>query len=119
MALGPYLFWGSVFGAFLIVCYVLIAGGTPDKKPELSQAIGLFLAANGVAAAIRLFVLVYTARSLGALNDTDRIYLAVGAIAAMWISLQTVGRAFADVEAAPPLDEEEEKEADHSSGDSQ
>lgn len=88
------------------------SGSTPDKKPELSQAIGLFLAANGVAAAIRLFVLVYTARSLGALNETDRIYLAVGAIAAMWISLQTIGRAFADIEPAPPSEEEKEEETD-------
>ena len=100
MALASYLFWGCVIGAILIVLYVLVAAGAADKRPDLGQAIGLLLAANGITAAIRLFKLVFTARSLGALTQTDRIYLVVGAIAALWLSLETIGRIFLSV--SPP-----------------
>jgi hypothetical protein len=84
VALASYLFWGCVIGAILIILYVLVAA----------------LAANGITAAIRLFMLVFTARSLGALTQTDRIYLVVGAIAALWLSLETIGRIFLNV--SPP-----------------
>ena len=80
--------------------YVLVAAGAADKRPDLGQAIGLLLAANGITAAIRLFMLVFTARHLGALTQTDRIYLVVGAIAALWLSLETIGRIFLNV--SPP-----------------
>jgi hypothetical protein len=100
VALASYLFWGCVIGAILIVLYVLVAAGATHRRPDLGQAIGLLLAANGITAAIRLFMLVFTARSLGALTQTDRIYLVVGAIAALWLSLETIGRIFLDV--SPP-----------------
>jgi hypothetical protein len=94
----------------LIALYALSASGTPDKKPELSEAISLFLAANGVAASIRLFVVVFTAESLGVLSGTDKLYLAVGAIGAMWVSVGTIGRTFAglnsEVEDEPASQEE-------------
>lgn len=90
----------------MIILYALIAFGAEGKKPELSQAIALFLAANGVTASIRLFVVVFASGSLGVLSQTDRLYLAVGAIAAMWISLGTIGRTFADV--APSEESPEE-----------
>lgn len=108
MALGAYLTAGFIIGLILVLLYALAAIGTPGVRPNLSRAIGLFLAANGITASIRLFVLVATARSLGALSQTDRIYLAVGAIAAMWISLETIGRSFAGL--APEPEDEPKKE---------
>lgn len=77
--------------------YVLAAAGTPGAKPDLGRAIGLILAANGVTASFRLFGLVYSGISLGPLTETDRLYLLIGAIAALWLSFQTIGRTFANV----------------------
>jgi hypothetical protein len=87
MAVGSYLFWGFVIGAILMFLYVLTAYGAssegePEKRPNLGKAVGVFLAANGITASIRLFVVAFTEESLGVLNDADRLYLVVGAIAA-------------------------------------
>jgi hypothetical protein len=48
---------------------------------------------------------VFAADSLGVLAQTDRLYLAVGAIAAMWVSGGTIARTFAG------LGSEEEEQA--------
>lgn len=110
MALGAYLLWGSVIGLILLVVYVLVAAGTPGERPDLGRAIGLLFAANGVTASVRLFVLVFTADSLGELNQTDRIYLLVGAIAALWLSLETIGRTFVNTLASEDAGEEKSEE---------
>jgi hypothetical protein len=105
VALGSYLFWGFIVGLVFVVLYAMAAAGTPEKRPELSEAVALFLAVNGVVASIRLFVVVFAADSLGVLAQTDRLYLAVGAIAAMWVSGGTIARTFAG------LGSEEEEQA--------
>ena len=84
----------------LIVLYTLSSYGSENDNPELSKAIGLFLAANGLTASIRLFAIVFGDSQMGVLTDTDKLYLAVGAIAAFWVSFGTVIKTFAGIQAA-------------------
>lgn len=90
-----------------MILYVLAAAGAEGKRPDLGKAVALFLAANGITASIRLFALVLTAESLGALNQADRVYVAIGGIAALWLSMETIVRIFTEV--APPEDPPEER----------
>lgn len=111
MAVGSYLFWGSVIGAILMFLYVLAAYGATSEgesetRPDLGKAVGVFLAANGITASIRLFVVAFTEESLGVLNDADRLYLVVGAIAAFWLSWEAIIGIFVNASSSRPASPE-------------
>ena len=117
MAGGSYLFWGSVIGIILMLLYVLTAYGAAseresEKRPNLGKAVGVFLAANGIPASIRLFVVAFTEESLGILNDADRIYLVIGAIAAFWLSWEAILGIFAGAGSSLSSEDAEESEED-------
>ena len=80
-----------------MVLYTLVAFGAEDQDPELGKAVGLFLAASGLTASVRLFSIVFGGGPTGVLNDADRIYLAVGALGAFWVSFGTIVKTFAAV----------------------
>ena len=74
-------------------------------KPELSQATHLLVGVMGVVASIRLFgftvaedlsVLVAAQKDAGiwALTADDAIFIAVGALAMAWVSVQSAYQAF-------------------------
>lgn len=112
MALGGYVLAGFILGFILIFCYVVFASDASEVKPELGKAVGLFLAANGITASIRLFILVVAAKSLGALTQSDRVYVAIGALAALWLSVETIGRIFRPVIPEETKDEDKKGSAD-------
>ena len=84
-------------GAILILLYSLSAVGTPGKRPDLGKAVGLLLAANGITASLRLFLLLWRGESMGVLTQADKLYVAIGGLAAFWLSCATVLRTFAEL----------------------
>jgi hypothetical protein len=83
-----YLLAGFVLGVVLIVVYV----GTTVKegKPRLETAAGLLLSAVGVCTGGKVIKICVVAHSLAPFADEDRVYIALGGVALIWVSCQTI-----------------------------
>lgn len=98
-------------GLGLAICAVfiyIVTAARNGKKPELVDAIVVFIGAVSVFGAIRLIGFVFTdqfgaivqtnhAHSLWSLGAEDAVLVVIGGIALVWVSAQTMIESFAKV----------------------
>ena len=80
-----YLFAGFGLGTILIGAHVGVCW-RDRVEPLLTVAMQLMVNGLGFVAGIRVIYLCITAHSLGPFEGDDRIYLAMGGIALIWVS---------------------------------
>jgi len=91
--LNGYLLAGFSLGLLLIAAYVR-AAVRRDERPELALAIVLMLSALTIASGVKVIVLCVTAATVKPFADEDRVYIALGGIALLWVSLISIQSAF-------------------------
>jgi hypothetical protein len=84
-----YLLAGFLLGAGLIVAYVS-AAARRGSGPRLETAAGLLLSAVGICAGVKVIKICVVAGSLAPFADEDRVYIALGGLALIWVSCQTI-----------------------------
>lgn len=83
-----------VLGTVSSLLYALVMLGRGDK-PDLGNAVGLFVSWFGVATGVRVCVISFYADNLGVLTPaTDRAYVFLVGGVLIWVGLAGVGRAF-------------------------
>ncbi len=81
------------------------------KRPELNDAVVVFLGAGGVVSAIRIIGAVFTGqfsqltvgtqtKSIWALVPDDAVQIVLGGFALAWVSIETILQSFDNIEAA-------------------
>jgi hypothetical protein len=84
-----YLLAGFVLGMVLIGVY-LWRSARGGGKPRLETAAGLLLSAVGVCTGGKVIKICVVAHSLAPFADEDRVYIALGGLALVWVSCQTI-----------------------------
>jgi hypothetical protein len=86
--LSGYLLAGFLLGAALIIGHVVLSLRL-GITPLLDIAVLLMVSGLGVAGGTRIVVLCISADSLGPFHAEDRVYLALGGVALIWVSIST------------------------------
>lgn len=105
-----------VLGTLSAVLYALSSLGQ-EQRPDLGDAVGLFLSWFGAMTGVRLCVVSFAADDLGILTAvTDRAYIFLAGGVLVWAGLAGVGRTFRRItpvnvpSATDQDDDSEEKE---------
>lgn len=88
-----YVLGGFTLGLALIAAYIRVATKR-GEAPDLTVAVILMLSALSVTTGIKVIVLCVTADSVKPFTEEDRIYIALGGIALLWVSLMSISSAF-------------------------
>jgi hypothetical protein len=91
--LSAYVLGGFTLGLLLIAAYIRVATKS-GETPDLSVGVILMLSALSVATGIKVIVLCVTADSVEPFTEEDRIYIALGGIALLWVSSMSINSAF-------------------------
>jgi len=84
-----YLLAGFVLGIVLIAARIWI--GVKEKtRPGLESAVILMVSALSVATGVKVIKICVTADSLKPFADEDRVYIALGGLALIWVSVATI-----------------------------
>ncbi|EDN69313.1 membrane protein [Beggiatoa sp. PS] len=75
-----------LLGSFLVSFYVGIEL-SQRKMPDLGKAVLIFLAASGIVAGIKVIILSF----LDTIPEGDKLYVFVGGVAVMWVSITSMG----------------------------
>jgi len=81
------------------------------KRPELNDAVVVFLGAGGVVSAVRIIGAVFTGqfsqltvstqtKSIWTLVPDDAVQIVLGGFALAWVSIETILQSFDNIEAA-------------------
>lgn len=84
-----YLLAGFILGGVLIAVRVGI-GIKQKKRPGLETAVILMISALSIATGVKVIKICITADSLRPFADEDRVYIALGGIALIWVSVGTI-----------------------------
>lgn len=88
-----YLIAGASLGAVLIICHIGIS--LYDRVgPRLEMATLLMTSGLGIAGGARIAYLAVSADKLGPFHGEDRVYLALGGLALVWVSIATAWTTF-------------------------
>lgn len=104
-----------ILGTVSTVLYALMALGQ-EYRPDLGDAVGLFLSWFAAMTGVRLCVVSFGAENLGILSAvTDRAYVFLAGGVLIWAGLAGVGRTFkrvmpANVPGATDQDEVEKQD---------
>lgn len=94
MSAGPYVVVGVALGALSALLYALSLLGQ-GGKPDLGNAVGLFVSWLGVTTGVRVCVVSFVADNLGVFTTAiDRAYIFLVGCVLIWVGLGGVGRAF-------------------------
>jgi hypothetical protein len=91
-----YVLAGLVLGAILVLVHIARCRGA-RVTPRLERGVELILYGQAVAAGIRLSVLAATQKHFKPLSDEDRVYLVIGGLALIWVSVSSIAREFKQV----------------------
>jgi hypothetical protein len=88
-----YLLGGFTLGLLLVAAYISVALRR-DERADLTMAVILILSALSVATGLKVIVLCITADTVEPFGEEDRIYIALGGIALLWVSFMSIAAAF-------------------------
>lgn len=84
-----YLLVGFILGAILIAVRVAL-GVKCNRRPGLENAVVLMISALSIATGVKVIKICVTADSLKPFADEDRVYIALGGLALIWVSVGTI-----------------------------
>ena len=89
----PWLKVGVIFGLLLIIIYVLTCFLIYHCAPSLTHAVTILLSSCGISVGLKLIYITIRSNYIPEL-DKDRIYLAVGGISTIWVSISALYSVF-------------------------
>jgi len=108
--MSPFVLAGLILAVMSVGCY-LAAAFYKKKRPELNDAVVVFLGAGGVVSAVRIIGAVFTgqfsqltvttqAKSIWTLVPDDAVQIVLGGFALAWVSIETILQSFGNIENA-------------------
>lgn len=105
--MSPFTLAGLVLAGFSVCAYVT-AAWHKGKRPELNDAVVVFLGAGGLVSAIRIIGAVVTGQfakfpgrpandSIWTLVPDDAVQIVLGGVALAWVSIQTMLQSFINI----------------------
>lgn len=89
-----YSLFGLAIGALLLLAYLYVRHVIAHQKPEASEGFRLFWSSLGLMTAVRVCALGLWDTRLALLSDTERTYIVIGGVAAIWVCLESIIRVF-------------------------
>lgn len=87
--MNSYLLAGFIIGAALIAIHIAV-GIMRKQGPRLEGAVVLMISALSIATGVKVIKICITASSLKPFADEDRVYIALGGLALIWVSVGTI-----------------------------
>jgi predicted RND superfamily exporter protein len=84
-----FLIAGIALFTIVIVIYFYFSFTKYRKAPDLGDGVSLFLSCNGISAGAKVGYLGLMAQPATIYSD-DRIYILLGGLAVVWVSIQTI-----------------------------
>jgi hypothetical protein len=84
---GGYLVGGLVLGGVLVPTYVI---RRRHDSPKLEVAVTLFISGVAIATGVKLIAVCATASNIKPFGTEDRVYIVIGGLALIWVSVQTI-----------------------------
>lgn len=84
---------GLVVGTILLLLYLLVRASS-KSAPDASEGFRAFLSALGAATATKICSLALWDERLNDLQDSERVYIFLGGLAAIWVCIESILRVF-------------------------
>ncbi len=81
-----YLLGGLVLGFLLVLLYVI----RHRREAKLESETPLFLSGVAIPVGVRLIYVTATAHELKPFGTEERVYIVIGGLALIWVSVQTI-----------------------------
>ena len=89
-----YLLTGLTVGVVVLLLYVAIRVGVQRERPDAGEAFRCFVSSLGAATAAKICGIALWDSRLDRLQDSERTYIFLGGLAAMWLTIESIGRVF-------------------------
>ncbi len=89
-----YQFWGVLLGLVMVIVYIGVRIWRAHLPPDLAEAVRLFFASYGIVIGIKICLFAMDPLKLAGIGDSERIYIFLGGVAAVWVCVQTILHVF-------------------------
>jgi len=82
--------WYLLVGVGLGVVSLIVYAVRDRRKAKLERAVPLFLSVVALPVGVHVIYLSATAHELKPFDTEERVYIALGGVALIWVSIQTI-----------------------------
>jgi hypothetical protein len=90
----PFLLWALIVGVLAVIVYVIWSFIHTSQRPDLANTFQILTGSLGTSLGVKVCSMAISTTQLTPLADSERYYIVLGGVAAIWVSLQAIIKSF-------------------------